>query len=121
MLLKLIKTRPMQSGIHCELWEINRLFGNRLLAKVFVLNEHMPLELIYRLSVTQRGICVQGRHCGWQWTSPMEHLVTEYLLAVQATHEEIRIEIAVPEPYLPDYPHVDYHPDDYPIVFGEFE
>ena len=119
MLLKLVKTRSMITGTHCELWEINRLFGNRHLANVFVLNEHMPQELIYRLTITHRGICLQGKHCGWEWTNPMERLVTEYLLSVQRIQEEIYIEVCVPEPILPGYPHVDYHPDDYPIVFTE--
>ena len=119
MLLKLIKTRPMISGIHCELWEINHLFGNRHLANVFILNEQMPLELIYRLTISIRGICIQGRLCGWEWTSPMESMVTQYLLSIQAIHEEIRIEVAQPEPDLPGYPYTDYHPDDYPIVFDE--
>ena len=121
MLLKLIKARPMPSGTHCELWEVNHLFGDRHLANVFVLTENLPLELIYRLTVTRRGICIQGQACGWEWTSPMEKLVTEYLLSVQSTGEEIRIEIASPEPDLPGYPQVDYHPDDFPIVFGDFE
>ena len=67
MLLKLIKTREMISGAHCEIWEANLIWGDNFLAKVFVLNEHMPLELIYRLTVSWRGICIQGRHCGWQW------------------------------------------------------
>ena len=66
MLLKLIKTRSFISGCHCEVWEINHETGNRLLGEVFVLNEHLPLELIYRLTVTVRGICIQGRHCGWR-------------------------------------------------------
>ena len=116
MLLKLIKTRPVQSGIHSELWEINHLTGNRHLANVFVLNELMPLDLIYRLTISVRGICIQGRQCGWDWTSPMERLVTEYLLSVQTIREEIYIEVCEPEPDLPGYPHIDYHPDDYPIV-----
>ena len=66
MLLKLIKTRQFISGSHCEVWEINHETGNRLLGEVYVLNEHLPLELIYRVTVTVRGICIQGRHCGWR-------------------------------------------------------
>ena len=65
MILKLIKTRPFISGCHCELWEINHVIGNRHLGDVFVLNEHLPLELIYPLTITHRGIYLQGRHCGW--------------------------------------------------------
>ena len=117
MLLKLIKTRSFISGTHCELWEINHLTGNRHLANVFVLNELMPLELIFRLTVTHSGICIQGRCCGWLWTAPMEKLVIEYLRSVQAFHEDIYIEVAQPEPDLPGYPHTDRNPDDYPIVF----
>ena len=112
----------MISGSHCELWEINHLFGNKHLANVFVLNEHLPLELIYRLTVHRTGIFIQSRQCGWQWETPTEELsVTDYLLSVQAIHEEIRIEVCVPEPYLPGYLHVDRNPDDYPIVFGDFD
>ncbi len=112
----------MISGTHCEVWEINHLTGNRHLADVFVLNEHMPLELIYQLTVTWRGICIQGRQCGWQWESGRtEQAVTKYLKVVQEIREEIRIEVCQPEPYLPGYPHVDRNPDDYPIVLGDFD
>ena len=116
MLLKLIKTRQFISGSHCEVWEINHETGNRLLGEVFVLNEHLPLELIYRVTVTVRGICIQGRHCGWQWESQrQETVVTEYLKVVQECREEIRIEVCEPEPDLPGYPEIDFHPGS----FGE--
>lgn len=119
MLLKLIKTRSMISGCHCEVWEINHLTGDRLLAEVFVLNEHLPAELIYRLTVSFRGICIQGRHCGWMFESVrLEVAVTDYLRVVQECREEIRIEVCTPTPDLPGYPEVDYNPDDYPIVLG---
>ena len=117
MLLKLIKTREMISGAHCEVWEVNSILGDKLLAEVFVLNEHLPLELIYRLTVSGRGICIQGKYCAWQWDNcVVERFVTEYLTMIQLSHEEIRIEICRPTPDLPGYPEVDYHPDDYPIV-----
>ena len=117
MLLKLIKTREFISGAHCEVWEVNPISGDRLLAKVFVLNDHLPLELIYRLTVSWRGICIQGRYCAWQWEeSVVEVFVTQYLTRVQAAREEIRIEICRPKPDLPGYPEVNYHPDDFPIV-----
>ena len=116
MLLKLIKTRQYISGSYCEVWEINHETGNRLLGEVFVLNEHLPLELIYRVTVSVRGICIQGRHCGWQWESArLEVAVTEDRKVVQERREEIRIEVCEPEPNLPGYPEVDYHPGD----FGE--
>ena len=117
MLLKLIKIREMNSGSHCEVWETNLIMGDNFLAKVFVLNEHLPLELIYPLTVSWRGICIQGRHCGWQWENEVvERMVTHYLEQIQASHEEIRIEICRPVPFLPGYPYIDYNPDDYPIV-----
>ena len=120
MLLKLIKTRQFISGSHCEVWEINHETGNRLLGEVYVLNEHLPLELIYRLTVSWRGICIQGRHCGWQWENEaVERMVTHYLEQIQASREEIRIEVCRPKTDLPGYPEVDYHPDDYPIVLLE--
>ena len=112
----------MISGAHCEVWEMNHLTGNKHLANVFVLNEHLPLELIYRLTIHYSGIFIQNRQCGWQWDNPTEEqTVTDYLLSVQAIHEEICIEVCVPEPYLPGYPHVDRNPDDYPIVLGDFD
>ena len=121
MLLKLIKTRPMISGTHAEIWEINSVTGNRLLAEVFVLNEHLPSELFYRVTVTYRGICIAGRHCGWQFDYPkMEQAVTDYLMAVQECREEIRIEVCRPVPDLPGYPETEYHPDDFPIVFVDY-
>jgi hypothetical protein len=43
-------------------------------------------------------------------------MVTHYLEQIQASREEIRIEVCRPKPHLPGYPAVDYHPDDYPIV-----
>ena len=119
MLLKLIKTRQYISGSHCEVWEINHETGNRLLGEVFVLNEHLPLELIYRVTVTIRGICIQGRHCGWVWEDHgrpderREEKVTEYLRVTQEVHEEIFIEVCEPEPDLPGYPEMDFHPGSY--------
>lgn len=122
MLLKLIKNRQYISGAHCELWEINHLTGNKRLANVFVLNEHLHLELIYRLTVHRSGIFIRGQQCGWQWNNPNDEIaVTDYLLSIQAIHEEIRIEICVPEPFLPGYPHTNRNPDDYPIVLGDFD
>ena len=118
MLLKLIKTKQFISGCHCEVWEKNSERGNRLLGEVFVLNEHLPLELFYRVTVTVRGICFAGRHCGFQWKSQRQEVaVTEYLRVVQEIHEEIYVKVCEPEPDLPGYPHTDYHPDDYPIAF----
>jgi hypothetical protein len=117
MLLKLIKTQEFISGAHCEVWEVNPILGDRLLAKVFVLREHLQLELIYRLSISWRGICIHGKYCGWQWEDSVhERFVTHYLTQIQASREEIRIEVCRPKPDLPGYPEVDYHPDDYPIV-----
>ena len=119
MLLKLIKTRQMISGSHCELWEINHLTRNRLLGEVFVLNEHLPAELFYRVTITRRGICFAGRQCGFQWESERQEMaLTKYLQVVQEVREEIRIEVCQPIPDLPGYPEVDYNPDDYPIVLG---
>lgn len=121
MLLKLIKTKPFISGTHAEIWEINHYTSDRLLAEVFILNEHLPAEFFYRLTVTISGICIAGKPCGWQWKTPQdEQTLTDYFREIQRTHEEIRIEVTVPEPNLPGYPHTDYHPDDYPIVFVDF-
>ena len=107
----------MGTGTLCELWEMNPIPGDRLLAEVIVLDEQMPLELIYRLSVTYSGICLQGRPTQWVWASyRMEAVVSDYLLQIQRTREEIRIDVCRPKPDLPGYPEVDYHPKDAPIV-----
>ena len=51
------------------------------------------------------------------WKIQQEQEVVEnYLLGIQRSREEIRIEVCRPKPELPGYPEVDYHPDDFPIV-----
>ena len=117
MLLRLIKTRPMNTGCHCEVWIINHLTGDTKLGNVFVLYEHLPLEIIYPVTVRLSGLYIHGQHCGWVWENPLlEALVNSYLMEIQASREEIYLDICDPEPYLPRYPHTDYHPDDYPII-----
>ena len=119
MLLKLIKCRSMHAGTLCELWEVNPLLGDRMLAEVVVSDEQMPLELYYRLSVTYAGLCIQGRPTEWIWTPrTQEVVVTDYLLQIQRSREEIRLDVCRPVPNLPGYPYVDYHPNDYPVVIG---
>ena len=114
MLLRLIKTRPMNTGTHAELWLIDHAFGDRHLANVFVLYEHLLLALIYPVTVTPSGIYIRGQQCGWQWDNPQaEQAIIDFLLEMQGGREEIRIDICDPEPYLPGYPAVDYHPGDY--------
>ena len=108
----------MISGAHCGLWESNHFTGSRLLAQVFVLNEHLPPERFFPLTATPSGLYIRGRHCGWQWTDPHDQQrVEDYLRTIQRSHEPILIEVGTPEPDLPGYPYYDYHPDDYPIVF----
>jgi len=118
MLLKLIKTRPMISGSHAEIWMIDHTFGNRKLANIFVLNEHLPIELIYPIRVSPRGIFIRKQHCGWQWDNPkLEQLFIDSMLEIQNSGEEIYLDVCSPEPDLPGYPHIDYHPEDFAIVF----
>ena len=120
MLLKLIKTRPMITGVHAELWQIDAVFGDTHLADVFILNEHLPLGLIYPVHVTPRGLWIRKDLYGWQWDNPkLEGFVIEFLLEIQSRREEIFIDICDPEPDLPGYPYTDYHPDDFPIVLEE--
>lgn len=60
---------------------------------------------------------IQQQLAPYQWENEVvERMVTKYLEGIQASHEEIRIEVCQPKPDLPGYPEVDYHPDDYPIV-----
>lgn len=110
----------MNTGTHAELWLINPINGDKKLADVFVLYEHLPLALIYPLRVTKRGVYIRGQEVGWQWDNPkLEGLIVDFLLEIQCSREEIFLDICDPEPDLPGYPLCDYHPDDYPIVFIE--
>ena len=119
MLLKLIKTRQMPSGTHAEIVEVNSVLGNIHLADVFLLNEHLPSELIYPLTVTRTALYIRGRQLGWQWQDRLtESSVMSYLRYVQSIREEIYLDVCQPEPDLPGYPYVDYNPDDYPVVMG---
>jgi len=107
----------MQSGTYCELVEANSFIGNKHLAYIFVLNEHLPLELIYPLTVTRSAIYIRRREVGWQWPNEsIEAKFIEYLCYVHSIREEIYLEVCRPKPYLPGYPEVDYHPKDAPIV-----
>ena len=119
MLLKLIKTRPMITGIHAQLWEINHLTGDRHLANLFILYENMPPDLFFPLTVSSRGILIRGQTVGWEWTAPMERIVTDYLFEIYCSQEEIYLEVCQPTPDLPGYPYIDYNPDDFPIVLTD--
>ena len=119
MLLKLIKTLSMPSGIHAEIVEVNSVLGNTHLADIFVLNELVPQELIYPLSVTRNALFIREREVGWQWSDYLtESSVMAYLRYVHSIREEIYLEVCEPEPDLPGYPKVDFNPKDYPIVMG---
>lgn len=114
MLLKLIKTRPMNTGTHAELWAIDPINGDKHLADVFVLYEHLLLALIYPVTVTKRGLYIRGQDVGWQWEKPEEERqIVDFLLEIQGGREEIFINICDPEPDLPGYPTTDYHTDSY--------
>ena len=94
MLLRLIKTRPMNTGCHCEVWIINHLTGDTKLGNVFVLYEHLPLEIIYHVTVRLSGLYIHGQHCGWVWENPLlEALVNSYLMEIQASREQIYLDI----------------------------
>ena len=47
---------------------------------------------------------------------PDQEVVEDYLLGIQRSREEIRIEVCRPKPVFPGYPEVDYHQDDFPVV-----
>ena len=80
----------MNTGCHCEVWIINHLTGDTKLGNVFVLYEHLPLEIIYHVTVRLSGLYIHGQHCGWVWDNPLlEALVNSYLMEIQATREEI--------------------------------
>ena len=107
----------MITGTHCELWEINTVTGSRMLCEVYVLYDLLPAELFYRLTINVSGLHIRDRPCGWQWQQPNdEQIVEQYLRTVQRSGEEIFIEVCLPEPDLPGYPHTDYHPIDFPAI-----
>ena len=119
MLLKLIKTKQMPSGTHAEIVEVNSVTGNIHLADVFVMNEHLPSELIYPLTVTRTALYIRGKEVGWQWKDRItESAVMSYLRYVQSIRSEIYLDVCRKEAELPGYPYVDYNPKDYPIVMG---
>ena len=104
----------MMTGSHCEVWIIDHFTGNTKLGDVFVLYEHLPLELIYPVRIKLSGVYIHGTHCGWVWKNPLlEPMVIHYLLEIQASREEIYLDVCDPEPELPGYPETDLHPDDY--------
>ena len=112
----------MISGIHAELWRLDHIFGDVKLADVFILNEHWLTELIYRTTITPRGIFVHRKHIGIQWQDVQtESKTIGYLLEIQRTREEIRIDFCEPKPDLPGYPETDYHPIDFPTVLMDWD
>lgn len=117
MLLQLIKTREMHTGVHAELWRKDRTFGDLKLAKVFVLNENLPSAVIQRADISARGIFIHSRHVGIEWESPLlEATVIAYLLAIQQSREEIYLDVCEPVREFPGYPDVDLTSPDYPVV-----
>ena len=117
MLLKLIKTREMHTGVHAELWRKDRTYGDLKLAEVFVLNENLPSAVIHRVQISARGIFIHSRHVGLEWESPIiEATVITYLLAIQESREEIYLDVCEPVPEFPGYPDVDLTSPDYPVV-----
>lgn len=124
MLLQLIKTRPVHTGVHAELWRKDRTFGDIKLAEVFVLNENLPSAVIQRVNISPRGIFLygNGRHVGLEWESPLlEATIITYLLGIQHSREEIYLDVCEAMPDLPGYPETDYHPDDYPEVIMDWD
>ncbi len=94
MLLTLIKTKETRYGVHAVLIETNHVFGDKRLADVYISLEELPLELIYRVSIPRSGIWLQGRPTQWLWPNRQTRKEVEtYLQVIQATREEIRLEV----------------------------
>ena len=103
MLLTLIKRRQTRYFWHAELIEKNPPSGDKRLAKVYIPLDEIPLELIYPVSVPRSGIWIQGRPTNWLWPKRRtKTLVTKYLQRIQATREEIRLEVTKPRPKFRD-------------------
>ena len=94
MLLTLIKTRETRYGIHAVLIETNHIFGDKMLAELYIPQEEIPLELIYRVTVPRSGINLQGRPTHWLWPNRERRKTVEsYLRIIQSSREEIRLDV----------------------------
>ena len=94
MLLTLIKTRQTRYGIHAVLIETNHLWGDKTLAELYIPQDQDILNLIYRLDITSSGLWIQGKHIDWLWPDHRRKIeVINYLRHIQATREEIRLDI----------------------------
>jgi len=94
MLLTLIKTRTTRYGVHAVLIETNHIFGDKHLAEVYIPQEDVPLDLIYRVSIPRSGIWLQGKKTHWLWPNRIKRKEVEtYLQVIQSTREEIRLEV----------------------------
>ena len=94
MLLTLIKQRETRYGFHAVLIETNHLFGDKFLSEVYIPQDEMPLELIYRLTVTKSGIHLFGKKINWLWPNRLRRkAVFSYLSAIQSSREEIRLDV----------------------------
>ena len=94
MLLTLIKTKETRYGVHAVLIETNHIFGDKHLADVYIPQDEVPLELIYRVSIPRSGIWLQGRRTRWLWPNrETRREVEAYLQVIQQSREEIRLEV----------------------------
>ena len=122
MLLKLIRIEKNEVAYLCEVWIVNPLNGDTLVGEVIIAVEDMPLALIYPLSVTATDLCIRGKRCKWRWKSYRDELDTLiYLQEIQASHEELFLDIRDPKPDLPGYPEKIFNaPFGVPDYIGKF-
>lgn len=94
MLLTLIKTKETRFGVHAVLIETNHIFGDKQLAEVYIPLDEMSKELFYPVTVPHSGIWLQGKRTRWFWPDREKRKQVEiYLQRIQASHEEIRLEV----------------------------
>ena len=94
MLLTLIKTRITRYGVHAVLFETNHISGDRFLSDIYIPQDEVPLDLIYRVTIPRSGIWLQGRRTRWLWPNRIQRKQVEaYLQIIQSTREEIRLEV----------------------------
>ena len=94
MLLTLIKTRETRYGVHAVLMERNHIFGDKKLSEVYIPQDEKLLNLVYRVDICKTGLWLQGKRTRWLWPNRDRRKAVEtYLLSIQKTREEIRLDV----------------------------
>ena len=135
MYLRLIRKPTHTNAVRGTLVEVNSLWGDRVICDTLENRDYLIPEMFYPVSVTmspkfgrlmpligqvpsRSGIRIHrgtrpshSTGCILVATRDVETSLTNYLLQIQRSHEEIRLEVTHWEPAYPGYPRTDYHPN----------